>query len=230
MSLTGGVVYPNHTEPGGTSEWGPRWTGDGDNPGYVSADDPERWNAAFDRLFSEVDGAAAEPFRLKVQKCLAFALHQIIPANGFYCDLSNSSQVQRGRMSFDDTDLELGTVVSILEEPFAFDEDLAPSEGITRDEPYELILQGFTSSLNPVYRTDPAHFLLSDLKRRLAGLKRDEDRGIARLFRFGSKTNSVLSIRWDGGVVRPDEAETPFAMCWLRVAFGVSEDNLEPAG
>ncbi len=179
--------------------------------------------------------AQDDPFRLKVQKMLVVALRQITTADGFgfYCDLNDS--VFRGRRFFDENDPL--PMVSILEEPFAFDQTLSPGVGQTPDDPYELILQGFVDdgprrvgdmhAENP-HPTDGAHYLLADVKRRLAALKVDERHRGGRVFRFGTNYNSVVALAWDGGVVRPADEVSGTAHFWLRVSMLVSEDVSQP--
>ena len=197
-----------------------------------------------------------EPFRLRAQKALTVALRQIAPSNGFHCSLVLPSSVFRGRQTFgEDVDqalegnreivmedimlsnpgdqvrmdleraIEGGLKLSILEEPFTFDKDLAPSTGKARVEPYELILQGFAPSDG---KTDDAHLLLADVKKRLVALKLDEDLKGKRIFRIGTKMNSVVSLTFDGGVVRPPDSDSPSDHFWLRVSFQITEDYSAP--
>ena len=195
----------------------------GDQDGFH----PLRWNGIFDHL-GTID--TDDPFRLRVQKYLTIAFKQVIPANGFYCDLSDvggRSRVQRGRTIFGEGDpLPL---VSILERPFAYEAETAPLTGETRNEPYDLIIQGFTEDDDVNHPTDPAHYLLADIKRRLSGLKVDEGRQAGRVLRFGTKFNSVVRLQWDAGVVRPSDEVSNVAHFWLRLQMEVSEDSSYPA-
>ena len=179
------------------------------------------------------EGEHLDPFRLRIQKALSVALRQIHPENGFLCDLTEAARVARGRRYLS-ADIPL-PLVSILEEPFSFEEDLAPVTGQARSEPYELIFQGFVDddSDNP---TDPAHILLADVRQRLVLLKQDEDHPHW-MFRMGSepepgldqyKPNTVLGMVFDGGVVRPADEISATAYFWLRVSFDVSEDPRKP--
>lgn len=174
-----------------------------------------------------------EPFRLRVQKSLTEALKQITPANGFKSDLSDFTEdgedkkrVSRGRALYGEDDPL--PMVSILEEPIAPETDLAPSSGTTGTGPYDLMIQGFVDDDkdNP---TDPAHFLMSDVKQRLIGLKLDEDIS-NRVFRFGPKANTVVGVSFGGGVVRPADEVSAVAYFWLRVSFDLAEDHLNPFG
>ena len=134
--------------------------------------------------------------------------------------------VGRGRRYYDENDpLPL---VSILEEPFSFDEELAPATGQSQSDPYELIIQGFVREEDSNNPTDGAHVLLADVKRRLAILKADEEFRRRRMFRLGNDANTVVSLNWDGGVVRPSDEVSAVAHFWLRVSFGISEDHDDP--
>ena len=201
----------------------------------------DRFNGIFDNanilyhLFGEED-----PFRLRIQKCLTAALKQIKKYDdegaltGFEENVADGT-VGRGRLVYEGSDPL--PIISILEEPFSFEEDLAPALGEARQEPYELILQGFTdfdpqtvggvvgSTKHPA---DPVHRLLADVKRRLSILKLDEERKRERVFRIGTEHNSVISLGFDGGVVRPAYETSPTAHFWLRVSFEVSEDHYRP--
>lgn len=197
-----------------------------------------------------------DPFRLKVQKCLTAALAQITDDSDYLGetygwedqarrislitpfredlrpeDIPDDpigrmvARVNRGRRYYDEADpLPL---VAILEEPFSFEQDLAPSTGLVRPEPYELILQGFVRD-DSEHPTDPAHVLLADVKRRLVALKMDEERTGVRIFRIGNQDNSVVSLAFDGGVVRPADEVSAVAHFWLRVSLEVSEDYEQP--
>ena len=137
------------------------------------------------------------PFRLRVQRSLTEALEQISEANLFQSDLSpfmesgsERKRVFRGRQLFGDDDPL--PMVSILEEPIAPENDLAPISGKTGVGSYDLIVQGYVPDEieNP---TDSAHVLMADVKKRLIQLRSDENRD-DRVFRFGAKANTVVGI------------------------------------
>ncbi len=175
-----------------------------------------------------------EPFRLRVQKSLTAALQQITVANGFKSDLAtfqtdddeDQDRVFRGRTLFGDDDPL--PMVSILEEPIAPENDLAPVAGTTGTGSYDLMVQGFVPDDidNP---TDPAHILLADVKKRLIDLKTDENRN-DRVFRFGPKANTVVGVSFGNGVVRPADEVSAVAYFWLRVSLELAEDHLNPFG
>lgn len=174
-----------------------------------------------------------DPFRLKLQKCLTVALEQITPDDpyNFLSDLARESQVAPSKIirGMRGIDLDDPTRIAILDEPFSFDEDLAPAAGIVRSEPYEVIIQGFPVDTTEERKTDEPHRLLADVKRRLSALKADEEYAQGRIFRIGNQVNSVLSLTFDGGVVRPADEYSPSVHFWLRVSFEVSEDHSEPS-
>lgn len=174
-----------------------------------------------------------DPFRLRVQKSLTAALEQITPANGYRSDMAPATvggktvrRVLRGRTIFGEDDPL--PMISILEEPIAPENDLSPVAGTSGQGPYDLMVQGFVND-DPQNPTDPAHILLADVKMRLIELKRDE--GLShRVFRFGPKANTVVSVSFGGGVVRPADEVSAVAYFWLRVSFDLAEDHLNPFG
>ncbi len=177
-----------------------------------------------DAIFPIAAVSPPDPFRLRVQKAFTAALEQITVANGFRNDLAGS--VFRGRTIFGDNDPL--PMVSMLEEPIAPENDLSPRSGTAETGDYVLMVQGFIKD-DPENPTDPAHVLLADVKRRLVELKAD-DRRQDRPFRFGPKANTVVSVSWDGGVVRPADEVSAVAYFWLRVTFELAEDHLNPFG
>ena len=217
---------------------------------------------AFDETF--VAGVADDPFRLKIQKGLTAAFKQITSnadsprLNDADPFLMTVRTVGRGRLVYGSE--RALPLISILEEPFAYDEDLPPGAGRSGIQPYELIIQGFDAvkwtgleseaddddDVNERHPTDDAHKMLADVKRRLSALKLDESERFEFLsdpdnpssevvekvgvFRFGTKYNSVVDVNWDGGVVRPPEEVGSTANFWLRVRFNVSEDHGRPTG
>lgn len=164
-----------------------------------------------------------EPFRLAVQKALTAALSEITVAAGYSTDLG--ANVFRGRIIFGESDPL--PMVSILEEPIADETNLSPGLGAGDSGPYTLMVQGFVEndSENP---TDPAHWLLADVKKRLIALKQSAPEGEG-LFHFGAKAPMVMSVDFDGGVVRPPDGEVSAqAHFWLRVVFDLVEDHENP--
>lgn len=163
-----------------------------------------------------------EPFRLAVQKALTAALSEITIENGYSTDLGGN--VFRGRLIYGATDPL--PMVSILEEPIAEETDLAPSGGADRSA-YRLMVQGFVDD-DPINPTDPAHWLLADVKKRLIALKNTGREG-GGIFHFGAKAPMVDAVDFDGGVVRPPDGEVSAkAYFWCRVTLELVEDHENP--
>ena len=163
-----------------------------------------------------------KPFRLMVQEKLVESLKGITPANGFTFDLSQS--VFRGRAIFGDDDPL--PMVSILEEAIGPESDMEPTGGSGSSTPYLLMIQGFAPD-DPVNPTDPAHYLLADVKKRLAQEKAIAER-VQRVFHFGPKSPTVTAISFGGGVVRPADEISAKAYFWLRLALTLVEDHDNP--
>jgi len=168
------------------------------------------------------------PFRLRLLYAITNALKEITPANGYSTDLSDfdpgdgtpMTRVFRGRAWFGDSDPL--PMVSVLE-------GSSPAESV-EDEPMEtrageydltLIVQGFVDDdkLNP---TDPAYFLMADVRRRLAeerARRRPANSGSNGLDPFGlwspAAKNRIVDVRVGPGVVRPADDISSRAYFWL---------------
>lgn len=164
---------------------------------------------------------ATEPFRLRVQKALCAALEEITPANGYTFDLTDA--VFRGRDIFGDKDPL--PMVAILEPPVPPEEIRAPRDSAGGYGDWDLLLQGFvdtdpTNVLNP---TDPAHFLLADVKKRLA--KEKVRNGT---YNALGMDNQVEIGPIGRGVVRPPDEISARAYFWLTLTLRVAEDPEDP--
>lgn len=164
-----------------------------------------------------------KPFRLRVQEALTAELEGITVANGFQSEIG-PGKVFRGRLYFGEKDPL--PMISILEEPIAADSDLEPEDGAGGVTPYALMVQGFVKD-DPDNPTDPAHYLMADVKRVLVKLKGQVDDD-ERVFHFGAKAPTVLDVSFGGGVVRPPDDLSAKAYFWLRVTFDLAEDNEDP--
>lgn len=160
------------------------------------------------------------PFRLRVQDALTAALEQITPTNGYTTDLTAS--VFRGRDLFGDDDPL--PMVAILEPPVPPDSLELPVSGQTYSE-WDLLIQGFVDNdpLNPKNPTDPAHFLMADVKKALVKEKR-RDRGHNAL---GMGTQ-VEIYRIGQGVVRPADEVSSKAYFFLPIVLRIAEDTEDP--
>jgi len=163
------------------------------------------------------------PFRLRVLRGLTACLQTITVANGYRHDLADS--VRRGRIVYGDDDPI--PLVSILEAPLPDAPSATPAAGGTWKGPWELMIQGWVDDdkENP---TDPAHFLLADVKKALA-LERQK------AIRPGSGNNllgmggRVTDLIIGACVVRPaEEHVNELANFLLSVTLQIAENMNDP--
>lgn len=159
-----------------------------------------------------------EPFRLRVLKALTAALEEIVPTNH---SKNLCGSVFRGRDLFGDDDPV--PMLSILE---AVDEKVLirpPVDNPVYRGPWELLIQGFVDDdrLNP---SDPAEFLLADVKRRLA----QEMKRAGRERNILGMGGRVEGIQISQGVVRPPDDLSAKAYFWLRVTLQIVENLADP--
>lgn len=161
---------------------------------------------------------ANEPFRLRVLKALSAALEEINPDNGYTHDLRGN--VFRGRDIFGESDpLPMVSILEAIDEKAQLPTPEAGPEGVG---PWELLIQGFMED-DLVHPTDPAHFLMAEVKKRLVQERvRDRQRNILGM---GGK---VTDLRISPGVVRPPDEDSAKAYFWLRLTLNVVENNLDP--
>lgn len=160
------------------------------------------------------------PFRLAVQLSLTSSLEEITPANKFLFDLSG--KVKRGRLTYDDDDPM--PLISILEAPIP--QDPAPSRGPNPNSTglWELLIQGFIDD-DPDNPTDPAHFLMAEVKRRLVAEKRRETEGRRDILGFKGKVDDLMIGQ---GAVRPSDPLVSKGFFWLTVWLKLVEDLNDP--
>lgn len=165
------------------------------------------------------------PLRLRIQIALAAALETINPDNEYTHDLRG--KVFRGRLMFGDSDpLPL---VSILEPPTAPDQLPQPPNGTVSNGEWDLLVQGFVEDdkRNP---TDPAHYLMAEVKQCLALAKEQPE--LDRQER-GDTTHilgipAITRLNIGAGVVRPADEISANAYFWLNITLGLAEDLLTP--
>lgn len=166
--------------------------------------------------------ALTYPLRLEIQRRLTTLLSQITVTNGYHIDIGTN--VFRGRGVFgDETPLP---ALSILEVPIPLDQ-LRPPEGApVTSGGWELVVQGWVKDdkANP---TDPAHILLADVKKCLAGemKKVNWDKPEDGIFGLG---RSVTKLYIGAGVVRPPEEVSAKAYFWLTITLDLAEDLEHP--
>lgn len=166
--------------------------------------------------------AATEPLRLRILKALTAALKEITVANGYWIDAGDN--VFRGRVVYGDNDpLPL---LSILEVPIPLDQADVPADSEFSSGGWEIMIQGFVED-DEVHPTDPAHFFMADVKKRLAKEKRkalemESEDGILGFGQF------ITNIRIGTGVVRPPDEISAKAYFWLTIMLDVVEDLTDP--
>lgn len=172
------------------------------------------------------------PLRLAIQQNLCDALAEISTGNGYNTNLPASS-IFRGRVLFGDTDPV--PMVAIYEPPIPLDQQGVPFDLDRALGGYELYIQGFVKddSKNP---TDPAHYLMADVKKRLAAEKVRlyqkglHDTNVLGLGQRNNRRNHIDKLDVIGpGVVRPPvEGQSNKAFFWLNVIFQIVEDIADP--
>lgn len=157
-----------------------------------------------------------DPFDLQVLKALTASLEEISTAGGFNFDMAG--RVFRGRMLFGDDDPV--PMISVNQPPQIPEEVEVPKGSGLGVYTMELIIQGFVDDdyKNP---TDPAFYLLHDVRRRLAWeRKRDDGFNV-----LGLGARVTLSV--GQGVVRsPDADVSDRAFFWLPVTLEFAEEIL----
>jgi len=162
--------------------------------------------------------AHTDPFRLRVLKALTTALQEITPANGYKHDLSSS--VFRGRDLFGEDDPL--PMVSILEATDEQDQVQSPRGSGDNFGVWGLLIQGFAED-DPENPTDPAHYLMADVKKRLAI---ERQKGVS--FNILGMGGLVDKLEFSPGIVRPADAYSAKAYFWLRLDLTVVEDVTKP--
>lgn len=165
---------------------------------------------------------ATEPLRLRILKALTDALREITPANGYATDVQG--QVYRGRVIFGENDAL--PLLSVLEVPIPLDQTEAPADTEFSSGGWEIMVQGFVTD-DPTNPTDPAHFFMADVKKRLArerkkALAMEAENGI---FGLG---NAITGMRIGAGVVRPPDEISAVAYFWLTITLDMVEDLADP--
>lgn len=160
----------------------------------------------------------SDPFRIRVQKKLTEALESVTTTLDA---TSMTGKVFRGRAWFGDKDPL--PMISILEEPIPPEGLSGPAEDTGTSTPYTLIIQGFVKD-DPDNPTDPAHFLLADVKKALAAERKNA--GSAQgVFQFGTKYPMIQTLEIGSGVVRPPDELSAKAYFWLTLTLGLVEDD-----
>ena len=167
-----------------------------------------------------------EPLRLRVQKALTARLAMISPDADYYSDLrttgTGKSAVQhvfRGRFWFGDKDpLPL---VSLLQIPLQPEQDMGSPGNPNKQGPSDFVIQGWVEDdfHNP---TDPAEYLLADVERCLALIRKEYTEGDVLGFK------SVIELKIGEGVVRPPDDISAKAYFWLPINIVMARDLSDP--
>ena len=176
------------------------------------------------------------PFRLGLSIGVGNLLKTITPANGYQHDLSDYTdssgtpmqRVFRGRNIFGyDDPLPM---VALLQNPHTEPTHQmdAVNSGVNVG-PKEFLIQGFVED-DPINPTDPAEYLLADVRKCLA-LHKASQLGQYRRQYFGitnSEGGGVADFHIGTGVVRPSDDVSPYAYFWLLLAIELGEDVANP--
>jgi hypothetical protein len=159
----------------------------------------------------------ADPYRLRVLKALTVALEEIVPTNHTQ---NLCGRVFRGRDMFGEDDPV--PMLSILE---AVDEKALlqpPTSATVYQGPWELLIQGFVDD-DRVHPSDPAEFLMADVKARLI-----KERIRARDDNILGMGGTVTGLEISQGVVRPPDDISGKAYFWLRLTLKIVENLADP--
>jgi len=113
-------------------------------------------------------------------------------------------------------------LIAILESPDEPDQLPSPRGNTERKSKWNLFVQGWVDDDkdNP---TDSAHYLLADVKRRLA-----EEVKMLRQRNALGLGNCIDAIEYSPGVVRPPDAMSNKAYFWLKLTITIVEDDSNP--
>jgi hypothetical protein len=166
---------------------------------------------------------AQEPFRLRVVKALCQVFEGITVANGYNFDMEG--RVFRGRLFFGDNDPI--PMISVLEAPLPDEPNFTPPSGDTWTGTWRFMIQGWVTD-DPKNPTDPAHFLLADVKKALAIERKN-------MIRPGRGNNllgmegRVLDLVIGANVVRPaEEHVNDYANFLLALTLEIAENMADP--
>jgi len=174
------------------------------------------------------------PFKLSILRAMTESLKAITPANGFGSNLADfdpgdgimTARVFRGRPWFGDDDPI--PLVSILEGTSPADELFEQEvDQSTGAYDWPLLVQGFVDDdkNNP---TDPAYFLMRDVRKKLADEKKRVKPGRHTPDPFGVSTYAptgcgIERLIIGPGVVRPADDVSAKAWFWLTLTLRIVE-------
>lgn len=172
----------------------------------------------------------ADPKQLRVLKKLTAHLEGINPDNGYTFDLRGG--VFRG-LSVAPVD-EMENKLSILEFPRQELYSPVGNHGITRQDSWTLMLQGWPTN-DPLNPSDPAYVMKAEVEHRLARLVAElpNGRGPAYpdeyLLGTHDGQHEIMALTIAPGVVRPPEdAASRLAMFYMPLVLGIKIDVANP--
>lgn len=160
--------------------------------------------------------------KLRVLQGLTEVFKGIRKDDGYAFDIGE--RVYRGRLNYGDEE-KGATFISIIEPPQPQEQQPLPGPGGSElTGSWDLVIQGFTPEdrANP---SDPAQYLLADMKRALGLHRRANMRGERN---YLGMANTVLDIQVGTGVVRPPDDLSISAYCYLIVRLTIVEDTANP--
>ena len=173
---------------------------------------------------SDPHNATAVPFRLRIVRSLTDVLRTITPANGYHHDLSEA--VFRGRLIFGDNDPI--PLVSVIEAPLPDEPVSTPPGATVWSGNWRFMIQGWVDD-DKEHPTDPAHWLLADVKRALANERKLNSIRPGHgnnLLGAGGKVQDIIIGEC---VVRPaEEHVNELANFLLSVSLVIAENMLDP--
>lgn len=163
-----------------------------------------------------------DPLRLKILKRLCEYLGQEIKvSNGYYTDLGDNDCF-RGRIIFGDGDPI--PMLSLVETPNPIiQEQSSPVNSVSKGQ-YPLYVQGWVADdyKNP---TDPAHYLLADVKRALSKIRERPSDAQPGNFQAWNLDNLVSDIVIGQGIARPaEDMVSNKAFFWLDISLEIVEN------
>lgn len=157
--------------------------------------------------------AAPDHPRLVILKRFTAIFQTIKTVNGYSHDLSLPGRVVRGRAELGDNDAENMPLVSILEAPRPDAGAIFTSDGDSRHEQWNLLVQGWTQDdvKNP---SDPLYALLADVEACLA-LEVLKDGSENYMLRDEDRKPLITGLQILPPVVRPPSSTPAAKACFL---------------
>jgi hypothetical protein len=165
----------------------------------------------------------ARPFRLRVQDALTARLEQVSRQGPPYTyDLAGA--VFRGRVLFGKSDpLPMLAITEPMQPPEDYEVPRDSSAGYV---PWDLQIQGFIKD-DRAHPTDPAYFLLADVKAALAAEKQRNTRAAG--YDVLGMGGRIVDLTIGPGVVRPpDDLVADVAYFWITITLKIVEDHKDP--